>query len=299
MPRKRKGNPVHGWVNFDKPLGMTSTQAVGKIRWLFKAQKAGHAGTLDPLASGILPIALGEATKTVPFMMDAQKEYEFTLTWGQNTDTWDSEGTVTQSSDIRPHKAAIEAVLPEFTGLISQTPPRFSAIKIAGKRAYDLARAGETIRLKSRAVTVTNFDLVDYAPDTAQFIVTCGKGTYIRSLARDIAAKLGACGHVTRLRRTRVGAFTQPISFSLDALENLAYEGRVLEALSPVKTALDDIPVLAAAEPDAKDLKYGRTIVCPLDLTTTPWVLVMNGDTPVALCQPKDGQLWPRRVFNM
>lgn len=310
MPRKRKGNPVHGWVVFDKPLTMGSTQAVGKIRWLFQAQKAGHAGTLDPLATGVLPIALGEATKTVPFMMDADKEYEFTVTWGANTDTWDAEGAITATSDVRPTEAAIKAVLPEFTGAIEQVPPRYSAIKVDGQRSYDLARSGEVVALKSRRVDIHGLEIMDATEDSLSLRVHCGKGTYIRSLARDLAARLGTCGHVTHLRRTRVGVFDETRAFSLDALEKLAYEGRVLEGLLPVETALDDIPVYAATETQTRDLKHGRAIVLPNSLFPSDpivsdtaedpyWVLVMGDDKAVALCDARGGKLSPKRVFNM
>jgi len=199
MPRKRKGNPVHGWVVLDKPYGLGSTKAVGKTRWLFQAQKAGHAGTLDPLATGILPIALGEATKTVPFMMDAAKSYEFEITWGANTTTQDVEGEITLTSDVRPKKEDIQNALSQFFGEIEQVPPKFSAIKVNGKRAYDLARGGETVELKSRIVQVDRFELIRCDENTAYFAVDCGKGTYIRSLARDLAATLDTCGHVSKI----------------------------------------------------------------------------------------------------
>lgn len=305
MARKRKGNPVHGWVVFDKPLGMTSTQAVGKVRWLFKAQKAGHAGTLDPLASGILPIALGDATKTVPFTMDADKDYIFTITWGENTDSWDAEGTATQTSDVRPSRADIEAALPTFIGHIEQTPPRFSAIKVEGRRSYDLARAGEIVELKPRPVYVPSLDISEITPDTVTLRLTCGKGTYVRSIARDLAARLGTCGHVTFLRRTRVGRFVLDHSFTLDALEKLCHMGDVSEGLLPVETALDDIPVLAATPQETIDLKHGRAIAAPshflrADITEQPnWVLVKEEGKAIALCDAQDGKLLPKRVFNL
>ena len=301
MPRKRKGNPVHGWVVLDKPYGLGSTSAVGKVRWLFTAQKAGHAGTLDPLATGILPIALGEATKTVPFMMDAKKGYEFTLTFGENTDTWDTEGAVTQTSDMRPNEAAILKALPQFIGDIEQIPPRFSAIKVDGKRSYDLARSGEVVALRSRQVTVDRFELLSYDGQAATFEVACGKGTYVRSLARDLAATLGTCGHVTMLRRTRVGPFTLAQSFTLDALEKLCHRGGVSEALRPVETALDDIPVLAITESEATELKHGRAIVLTPSLAADnpEWILAMEEDKAVALCNAIEGQLRPKKVFNL
>ena len=300
MGRKRKTGTVHGWVNFDKPLGMTSTQAVGKLRWLFGAGKAGHAGTLDPLATGILPIALGEATKTVPYMVDAVKAYDFTLTFGEDTDTWDVEGAVMATSEMRPTLAEIEAVLPEFTGEISQIPPRYSAIKVDGQRAYDLARAGEVVELKARSVRIKALDILSFETDRLALSAQCGKGTYIRSLARDLAHRLGTCGHVTMLRRTQVGAFTQEGAFSLDALEKLHYEGRVLEALRPVETALDDIPVLAVTDQDVENLKQGREIAPPShSLPDTERFLAMYEDKAIALCDLRDGQLRPKRVFNL
>jgi len=308
MARKRKGNPVHGWVVLDKPYGLGSTSAVGKVRWLFQAQKAGHAGTLDPLASGILPIALGEATKTVSFLMDAAKSYEFELTWGANTTTQDTEGEITQTSDHRPTEAEIRAALPAFIGNIEQVPPKFSAIKIDGKRAYDLARAGEELEIKSRPVRVDDFRLLKVTPDTATFAVDCGKGTYIRSLARDLAAALDTCGHVTVLRRTRVGPFTLDKSIPLDALAiSLAETGQtcdrdaVSEALLPLSTALDDIPGLAVEEQEAIDLRHGRAIDHSFpDITpSSDWVLALEAGREVALCEARDGKLFPKRVFNL
>ena len=301
MPRKRKGNPVHGWVVLDKPYGLGSTSAVGKVRWLFTAQKAGHAGTLDPLATGILPIALGEATKTVPFMVDAKKGYQFTLTFGENTDTWDTEGEVIETSDVRPNKAEILKSLPQFIGDIEQTPPRYSAIKVDGRRSYDLARSGEVVALKSRQVKVDSFELLEYDGQAATFEVACGKGTYIRSLARDLAVALGACGHVTMLRRTRVGPFYLEQSFTLDALEKLCHRDAVSDALWPVETALDDIPVLATTEQEAIELRHGRAIVFTSSLMAEnpEWILAMLEDKAVALCSAQDGQLRPKRVFNL
>ncbi len=309
MPRKRKGHPVHGWVVLDKPLGMGSTSAVGKTRWLYTAQKAGHAGTLDPLASGVLPIALGEATKTVPFMMDAAKSYDFTVKWGENTSTWDAEGEVTARSDMRPSAADIFGVLHEFTGEILQMPPKFSALKVDGKRAYDLARAGEDFTLKARPVRIDRLDCTDAGEHTASFTVDCGKGTYIRSLARDMAARLGACGHVITLRRTRVGPFVIKDSFSVDALEKLPYEGRVLEALRPVETALDDIPDLAITDEDAAHLRHGRAIALSSDyaqgvtqakdLAAPPMICAFHGGKALALCELRGRMLHPKRVFNL
>ncbi len=314
MARRRKGNPVHGWVNFDKPLGMTSTQAVGKVRWLFDAQKAGHAGTLDPLATGILPIALGEATKTVPFMVDASKQYEVDILWGARTDTLDAEGDVVARSDIRPDATDITNALPSFIGDIEQTPPAFSAIKIDGKRAYDLARAGAAPKMKPRTVHIDAIEMTDSQVNSATFRVHCQKGTYIRSLARDLAWALGTEGHVTRLRRTQVGPFVAPHAFTLDALEELRHKGGVSNALLAIATALDDIPALAVTADEKRDLKQGRAI----DLTADRWARPGAAPTPshrddcavplvlaslegqaIALCEMRQGRLYPKRVFNM
>ncbi len=299
MSRKRKGNPVHGWVILDKPYGLGSTQAVGKTRWLFQAQKAGHAGTLDPLATGILPIALGEATKTVPFLVDAKKGYEFEITWGANTTTQDTEGEITATSDNRPSKEAILDALPQFIGEIEQVPPKFSAIKIDGKRAYDLARAGEAVEMKSRLVQIDDIRLLSITADSATFAVNCGKGTYIRSIARDLAAALDTCGHVTVLRRTRVGPFALEQSITLAELEQTCNRGAAEEALHPLSTALDDIPVLAVADQDAIDLRHGRAIdLTPSDIAyVSDWVLAMEGESEVALCEAREGRLFPKRVF--
>lgn len=296
---RRKGNPVHGWVVLDKAVGVGSTPMVGKVRWLFQAQKAGHAGTLDPLASGILPIALGEATKTVPFMMDAKKSYIFEITWGESRTTQDAEGEVTETSDVRPAEPDIRAALSNFTGDIEQVPPKFSAIKIDGKRAYDLARAGEVVEIKSRPVRVDRFDLISTTDSTARFEVDCGKGTYIRSLGRDLAATLGACGYVSLLRRTRVGPFTLAESITLDALEEMCEGARVSDGLHPVSTALDDIPVLAVTEQDVIHLKHGRSITAPHHPATVDLIRVEWNGKLIALCSPRDGVLVPKRVFNM
>ena len=314
MARRKRGNPVHGWVNFDKPYGMTSTQAVGKIRWLLQAQKAGHAGTLDPLASGILPIALGDATKTVPFLVEADKTYVFSTKWGERTSTLDAEGGVVAKSDVRPAEADIKAILPSFIGVIEQTPPIFSAIKIDGKRAYDLARAGVEVEMKSRLTTIHDLTLIRCDDAEAQFKTTCSKGTYIRSLARDIAFALGTEAYVTSLRRTRVGPFNEAAAFSLDGDDDLVHKARVLESLLPVSTALDDIPVLAVTDKEEADLKQGRAIVLHPsvlanlrlsfrdrmigDLDASCYVLAKTDGIDIALCDARDGLLMPKRVFK-
>lgn len=297
--RKKRGNPVHGWVVLDKPLTLGSTQAVGRVRWLFQAQKAGHAGTLDPLATGILPIALGEATKTVPFLVDAAKAYEFDITFGQSTETLDAEGEVTGRSDVRPTEAQIKAVLPRFVGAVSQIPPKYSAIKIDGKRAYDLARAGIAVEMKTRIVQIDAVRLLGLSGEVASLSVDCGKGTYVRSLARDICEALGAEGHVSRLRRTRVGPFDLSRSLTLDALEQMCDGARAEEGLLPLSTALDDIPVLAVTDPQHTALRQGRTIEAVSPFHDTQWVLAESNGIPVALCQPRGLELIPKRVFNI
>ena len=218
--RKREKQDVHGWVIVDKPVGMTSTQAVGMVKRLFCARRAGHAGTLDPLASGCLPIALGEATKTVPFVMEGNKSYRFTVRWGEERDTDDAEGRVIETSAARPDAAAISALLPRFVGTIAQVPPRFSAVKIEGERAYDLARDGEVVELDARPVEIHRLELLE-TPDADHAVLAaeCGKGTYVRALARDIGRALGCFGHVAALRRTAVGPFTEDIATALATLQ--------------------------------------------------------------------------------
>ncbi|MBL8553730.1 MAG: tRNA pseudouridine(55) synthase TruB [Phenylobacterium sp.] len=313
MARRRKGQAISGWINLDKPYDLTSTHAVGRIRRLFDAQKAGHAGTLDPLATGVLPIALGEATKTVPFMVDADKGYRFTIEWGRTTATYDREGATLAESDVRPTIAQVQAVLPRFIGEIDQIPPAYSAIKVDGERAYDLARAGETVELAARMVRIIDVRVAD-APENAgdadhvTLEMDCGKGTYVRALVRDIAEALGACGHVSALRRTRVGAFTEQSAVALELLEDLGYEARQSEALLPVETALDDIPALAVTDEDAFRLKQGRSIVLvPRQVDAVKarlkpgsrTVSAMSGGTMVALCEMRAGRLEPSRVFDL
>ena len=309
MARKKRGDPVHGWVNLDKPVELGSTEAVSRIRRLFNAQKAGHAGTLDPLASGVLPIALGEATKTVPFLMDAQKVYRFTVRWGISTASVDREGEVTARSDVRPSVEAVRAALPAFSGEIQQVPPIFSAIRVDGQRAYDLAREGVEVELKARPVTIHEI-AVSNAPDADHVEITArtGKGVYVRSLARDLAVMLGAEGHVSALRRERVGPFDAENAVTLEMLEDLAYRGAALEGLLPVATALDDIPDLAVTGSDAFSLRQGRPIVLlPRQVETlkdrlksgSRTVSAFEDGTLVALCQMRAGRLEPDRVFNL
>ncbi|MDP3404735.1 MAG: tRNA pseudouridine(55) synthase TruB [Brevundimonas sp.] len=309
MGRRKKGLVVNGWVCLDKPYGMGSTDAVSKVRRLFDAQKAGHAGTLDPLASGILPIALGEATKTVPFMMEAQKVYRFTINWGVSTDSLDREGEIIGRSDVRPPVEAVRAALPVFVGEIDQTPPRYSAIKVDGQRAYDLAREGADFELESRRVTIHSAEVTD-APDAdhVELTIRTGKGVYVRSLARDLAVMLGAEGHVSALRRERVGPFSVENAVTLDFLTDLVHRDAALEGLLPVSTALDDIPELAITEQDAFSLRQGRPIVLlPRQVETlksrvrdgSRTVSAFQGQTLVALGQLRAGRLEPDRVFNL
>jgi tRNA pseudouridine55 synthase len=302
MARRKKGNPVHGWLVLDKPLEMTSTRAVGILKRLFFAQKVGHAGTLDPLATGILPIAFGEATKTVSFAVDGQKVYRFTVRWGAETATDDAEGAVTATGDGRPTVGDIESLLPQFTGEIMQVPPQFSAIKVDGERAYALAREGEEVVLDARPVVIDELRLLD-APDadTAVFEARCGKGTYVRAIARDMGRALGCRGHVIGLRRTRVGPFAENESVSLAEIEDAAEAGEDLETfLQPVEMALGEILEINVSPSDAADLAQGRS------------VLIRGRDAPVlggsayaiskgrivALGEVEKGALHPTRVFN-
>jgi len=298
---RRPRQKVDGWVVLDKPLGLGSTQAVGRVRWLFSAEKAGHGGTLDPLATGVLPIALGEATKTVPFVMDGRKEYRFTLRFGEARSTEDAEGEVTATSEVRPTDAAIRAALPGFTGCLSQRPPAFSALKIDGKRAYDLARAGEAVELKPREVTIGRLELLARPDaDHADFVVGCGKGTYIRSLGRDLAQALGTVGHLSALRRTVAGPFREETAISLPKLEALGHIPPLLGALAPVATALDDIPALALTETQADRLRHGQPVLLTRDAPPSGTLCRAEcGSKLVALVRSDGAALQPVRVFNL
>ena len=304
---KREKRDVHGWVILDKPVGMTSTHAVAVIKRLFTAKRAGHAGTLDPLASGCLPLALGEATKTVPFVMDGRKRYRFTVRWGEERDTDDAEGKAVGASEARPTAEAIYATLPAFTGTIAQVPPKFSAIKVEGERAYDLARDGQDVVLEARPVDIHGLALVETPdPDTAIFQAECGKGTYVRALARDIGRVLGCLGHVSALRRTQVGPFGENDMISLEQLEALCHrvaagEGSLADALLPVETALDDIPALAVNRADAARLQRGQAVLlrgrdAPIFRGT---VHVTTSGELVALAEVDRGEIIPKRVFNL
>ncbi|SHN75276.1 tRNA pseudouridine synthase B [Bradyrhizobium erythrophlei] len=306
QPRRDKRD-VHGWVVLDKPIGMTSTHAVAVVKRLFSAKRAGHAGTLDPLASGGLPIAIGEATKTVPFVMDGRKRYRFTVTWGEERDTDDTEGRVVKSSEVRPTPEAIRALLPRFTGLIEQIPPQYSAIKIQGERAYDLARDGEIVELKPRHVEIHELTLTEQLDnDRSVFEAECGKGTYVRALARDMGRILGCFGHISALRRTLVGPFDENDMIPLEQLEALcdraaSGEGSLADALLPVETALDDIPALAVTRADAARLHRGQAVLLrgrdAPNCSGTVYVTVAG--RLLALAEIGNGELIPKRVFNL
>ncbi len=313
--QKKRGRPVTGWLVLDKPEEVTSTQAVGICRRQFDAQKCGHGGTLDPLASGILPLAFGEATKTVGYVMEADKDYVFTIRWGSSTTTQDREGEVTGTSDVRPTREAIEETLKRFVGEIEQIPPQFSAVKVDGERAYDLARDGETVELKPRTVVVHAAELVDVpSEDLAVFAVTSGKGFYIRALVRDLASALGAEGHVAALRRTRVGAFAEKDAVELAKVQEMSDKPALDALLVPIETALDDIPALAIKGDDASRLRQGREIVLlPHQIEAfremrrprtvngedaSRICLAKEGEMAVALGEVRAGRFMPVRVFN-
>jgi tRNA pseudouridine55 synthase len=323
---RRRGLKIDGWLNLDKALGQSSAQAVARVRWLFGAAKAGHGGTLDPLASGVLPIALGEATKTVAWVMDGAKEYRFTLRFGIATATDDGEGATIATSDVRPADAGLSGILDRFRGPIAQMPPAFSALKVDGRRAYALARAGEAVALAARQVEIHDLRLVARPDaDSAVLEVRCGKGTYIRSLARDIAQALGTVGHVAALRRTACGPFRDGEAVTLDTLAAMAEPGAaasgcttatgnplpppaelghtspLLGYLRPVSTALDDIPALALSGDDASRLRQGQGVLLrgrDAPILSGPVLATHRGD-PVALTEYSQGELKPVRVFNL
>ena len=310
MSRNKKGIPIHGWLNIDKPQGITSNQVIGRVRRALNAQKLGHAGTLDPLATGVLPIALGEATKTIQFAQNSNKVYRFTITWGEERNTDDSEGIVINSSVNRPTDEDIYALLPRFIGDIEQTPPKFSAIKVDGARAYDLSRAGENVKLKSRIVSVYDLRLLKTAPDTAELEIECGKGTYVRSIARDMGQILGCFGHISSLRRMTVGNFSEEDAIPLDEFEKMVHSAESDRYLMPVETVLDDIPALALTDSEISRIRQGQTIkllsrqdIDRLDIAgideMTGLILAIGDNKPLALLE-KDGiELYPVRLFNL
>ncbi|MBV8799353.1 MAG: tRNA pseudouridine(55) synthase TruB [Alphaproteobacteria bacterium] len=312
MGRRRKGAAVHGWVVVDKPEGITSTQVVAIVRRVFDAQKAGHAGTLDPMATGVLAVALGEATKTVPYAMESEKAYRFTACWGEARDSDDAEGRVTATCEVRPGKAQIEAMLPRFLGKVTQVPPAYSAIKVQGERAYDLARGGETVCLEPRTVTIHEARVAGSPdPEHTEFEMRCGKGAYVRAWVRDLALALGTVGHVSQLRRTAVGGFSEKDAVALETLQGSMHSPAAFEHLRPISTALDGIPALAVTGPDAVRLRSGNPILMRANLFArlteeadnddlqglTVYLSTGDGE-PVALAALQAGELRPFRVFN-
>lgn len=295
---KRQKRAVSGWLILNKPYDVTSTQAVGKIKWLYSAKKGGHAGTLDPLATGILPIALGEATKTVPFVQDGVKIYEFDLKWGSTTTTDDLEGEVTATSEVRPSQAELEAILPAFTGVITQVPPAFSAIKINGERAYDLARAGEQVDMPSREVEIDAFEVLFHSDEISTFRVTCQKGTYVRALARDIAQKLGSKGHVSRLHRAAVGPFTDQDAVTIEQIEALEL-GERDQQLRPLNEAVSHLPEVVLDERQAQLVRMGNPALligrnAPIALDEA---YATHKGAMVAMGYVEKGQFKPSRVI--
>lgn len=306
--RSKKGRPVSGWIILDKSYDFGSTEAVSKLKWLLQAQKAGHAGTLDPLATGVLPIAFGEATKTVPYVMDARKRYRFTAKWGEATATDDREGEIIARSEKRPSRAEIEAVLPQFTGAIEQIPPQFSAVKIGGERAYDLAREGETVALEARTIDIHELSLAEIPDaDHAVFETVTGKGAYVRALVRDMARMLGTEGHVSALRRTAVGPFRAEDGVTIAALEAMESPEARDAALLPIDAALAGLPQASVGGPEADKLKRGQpAVISPAtakgvrgaETGLIPAVLASLHGEAIAICELDGLKLKPLRVFN-
>jgi tRNA pseudouridine55 synthase len=295
---RRYRQEINGWVVLDKPVGMTSTRAVSELKRLYQAKKAGHAGTLDPLASGILPIAFGEATKTVPFVQDGEKSYDFVITWGTETDTDDADGRATATSERRPERGQIEAALADFVGEIMQRPPDYSAVMVAGERAYDLARDGTAFSLRERPVLIRTLALLARLPDEAHLRATCGKGTYVRSLARDLGRKLGCLGHISALRRIRVGPFGAVGAHPLQALQD--DPDRALAALLPVAAGLAELPEIVVDRTAAARLRRGQAILLrDRKAPMSGAAYAICGDVPIAIGAVASGELVPSRVFNL
>lgn len=297
-PRRSTRVEVNGWVNLDKPVGITSTQAVAQLKFLFNAKKAGHAGTLDPLASGVLPIAFGEATKTVPVVQEGVKRYQFTVKWGEETDTDDAEGRVIAGSELRPSPSDIAGILPQFVGVIQQVPPMYSAIKIAGERAYDLARDGAEFEIASREIEVHRLDLVATERDSAVFEAECGKGAYVRALARDIGRGLGCRGHVILLRRTRVGPFQVERGVGLDALRDDA-EARG-GALQSIEAGLSELTRVPIDRNGAAILRRGQKLLLrgsAAPVEGLAYTICLG--VPVAVGLVEEGFFVSSRVFNL
>ena len=296
--RHNKGLPIHGWLVIDKPIGLSSAKVVAEVKFKTKAAKAGHGGTLDPLATGLLPIALGEATKTSSWAMDGSKVYNFVVRWGGSTETDDREGAIVETSDVRPSPEQIEAALPTFIGDIEQMPPAYSALKVDGERAYKKARRGEVVELKSRIVTISALKVLNHIDsDHTEFQADCGKGTYIRSLGSDIARHLGTVGHISVLRRTKVGPFEINQAISLDKLDDLSDSAALNSYLLPVEAALADIPALLLTGPQAERLHHGQ-MVRVLDALDGPCLAMTDGKA-IALANVENGEVKAQRVFNL
>ncbi|MBW7920676.1 MAG: tRNA pseudouridine(55) synthase TruB [Rubellimicrobium sp.] len=301
MARTRKGRRIDGWVIVDKPAGMGSTDVVNRVRRAFQAQKAGHSGTLDPDATGLLAVALGDATKVIPYVMDALKAYDFTVRWGAATTTDDASGAVLATSDLRPDDAAIKAAIPAYLGEIMQVPPAFSAVRVAGARAYDLAREGETVELQPRPLWVEELLLTDRPdPDHARFEMTCGKGGYVRAIARDMGRDLGCLGHVTGLRRLWSGPFTLEQAVTMDQIESLAQGDGIDRLLLPLEAGLADLPEVRIGATELRRLKNGNAVAGvpqePLDYGEECWASA--GGHAVALGHWQGGQFQPARVLE-
>tara|TARA_Y100000590_G_C15692265_1_gene1003842 strand:+ start:1280 stop:2179 length:900 start_codon:yes stop_codon:yes gene_type:complete len=295
---KIKRNSIDGWLILDKPVGLTSTRCLSIVKRLTGVKKAGHGGTLDPLASGVLPIAFGEATKAVRYVLDSYKSYEFGVRWGIQTTTDDAEGDVILETNKIPGKNQINFGINKFLGDISQVPPAFSAIKVDGNRSYNLARQGKPPKLKSRKVTIKKLELVAKTGNEAKFFLTCSKGTYVRSIARDMALLLGTAAHVTSLRRVQAGSFDIKSAFSLDSIQRLSHSGDIVKALIPILKALDDIPAIVVGNDQAKKLRYGQDISSANQGMAKREVVVVNDGNPVAVAKIVDGLIKPVRVFN-
>ncbi len=305
MGRKKRGDPISGWFLLDKQKGDQSTWATSQVKRLFNAQKAGHGGTLDPFAEGLLPIALGEATKTMSYILDDEKEYEFTVQFGTATDSYDLDGKITEENTIYPDTDSILKILPEFMGEISQVPPKFSAIKVNGQRAYDLARAGEEVILEKRTVYIKDLEFLE-RPDerSASFRMRCSKGTYVRSFAVDLASALGAIGHLSYLRRTSVGVFSQKDAFLLAKLEETEHKA---EMLLPIEAGLDGISVISLNDSERAHILQGRRISLLKrgdltmldDFENGEMLLARTIERAVALVEYESGELSPKRIFNI
>lgn len=299
--KRTKADDVNGWLIIDKPRDMGSTQVVGKTRYLLHANKNGHTGTLDPFATGILPIAFGEATKLVPFVMDGKKEYEFILKWGEQTQTDDTEGEIIARSDKIPSRDEILKALPNFIGRIKQIPPIYSAIRINGQQAYKLARKGEEIDMPEREIEIYSLELLEEYADSAKFRVECSKGTYVRTLGKDLAEYLGTLGHLKELRRTKCGVFDLKHKILLDSLEKIEYVEERRKSLLPLETSLRDIAEIAVTEEDARKLKMGQGI-SPKNYDVKPsekLVVAKLHNCLIALVRIDERKISPVRVFNL